>query len=71
MARKDKVAINAFADYMPKEDEPPAFKYHRDWLHQEMNWMAIDFQEEKKLKKSLAYRISHEAAESVRKLKAD
>jgi hypothetical protein len=66
LARKDKIAINAFADYTPKLDEPTVYKYHRDWMLQEMNWMSIDFQEEKKLKKALLFRVAHEAAEVVR-----
>jgi hypothetical protein len=33
----------------------------------EMNWMCIDFEEERKLKKSLLFRLSHEAQQYVKR----
>jgi len=44
-----------FSDYTMPWKEPAAYKLHWDFLLQEMEWMAIDFKEEFKLKRSLAY----------------
>lgn len=65
MTRKDKVQINAFLEYTPKGDEPESYLYQRDFLHKEINWLAIDYEEERKFKIAMAYRLSHESAEVV------
>lgn len=40
-------------------------------MHKEVNWLAIDYEEERKFKIAMAYRLSHESAEIVQKLRAE
>ena len=46
-----------------KHEEPDRLKTHRDYMLDEVEYMNIDFQEEKKLKKSLATRFIHEISD--------
>ena len=68
--KKDNAAIISFQDYTPKHPEPPHYKAHHDFMMDEMEYMAIDFDEEHKYKKAMAYKLSHHAAEVARRRQA-
>ena len=61
MTKKDKVAINAFKEYVPKGEEAPRYQYNWDMMLDESNWMAIDFHESRKWERAMAYKIAREA----------
>jgi len=46
-----------------KDVEPARVKTHRDYMLDEVEYMNIDFREEKKLKKSLATKFIHEISD--------
>ena len=70
ITKKDNAAIISFQDYTPKHPEPPRIKAHRDFMLDEIEYMSIDFEEERKFKISMAYKLSHHAAEVARKRQA-
>ena len=43
---------------LPKVQEPPRTKAHWDYLLEEMQWLAADFQQERKWKKTAARKVS-------------
>ena len=47
--------------------EPPVYLQHWDYVLKEMNWMSVDFEEERKLKISCLYRLAHEAKDFVQR----
>ena len=42
---------------LPKVQEPPRPKTHWDYLLEEMQWLAADFQQERKWKKTCARKV--------------
>jgi E1A-binding protein p400 len=42
---------------LPKVQEPPRPKAHWDYLLEEMQWLAADFQQERKWKKTCARKV--------------
>lgn len=58
---KDSYAIRWYIEpYQKKIEEPERVKTHHDFMLDEVEYMNVDFKEEKKFKKSLATRFAHE-----------
>lgn len=61
---KEGVGIRMYLDpYMKKHEEPERVKTHWDFMLDEVEYMNIDFREERKLKKALCTRFAHEIAD--------
>lgn len=53
------------ADKLPKCVDPPRSKTHWDYLLEEMNWLSIDFEQERKWKKVKARKVRFSLVSSL------
>ena len=61
LSNKDNFAIRWYLEpYQKKHEEPDKVKTGQDFMLDEMEYMNIDFREERKLKKSLCTKFIHE-----------
>jgi len=52
---------------LPKVQEPPRNKGHWDYLLEEMQWLAADFQQERKWKKAAARKVCPEMMSNMKR----